>query len=121
MTTQDPFEQYSQSITFAAGGLYAAEKGGAPLDSSRSLVSMLPQDLGDASPDAMAEATRAQAEFNVAARAVARLALIQDDIEAGGLKGVFARVENRLTRVIDRKYLTNVDPIVDTIRGKATQ
>ena len=116
----NPFEQYTQAITFAASGIYAAEKNGVPFEADRNLVSMLPQDLGDGSPEAMSIADRAQAEFNVAARSVARLALLQDDIESGGFKGVVARVENRLTRVIDYNYLRNADPIVDTIRGKAS-
>ena len=122
MTKQndDEFVKYSQAITFAAGRIYAADKGGVDIESNQE-DSILPLNLGDGSAEALAEANRAQAKFKVAARAVARVALLQDDIESGGIKGIAARVEYGLTKIAERKYLKNADPIIDTIRGKHQQ
>ena len=113
----DEFVNYSQAITFAAGRIYAADKGGVDLESNND-DTIVPLNLGDGSPEALVKAQHADAKFNVAARAVARVALLQDDIEGGGIKGIAARVEYGLTRIIERKYLRNADPIIDTIRGK---
>lgn len=114
---QNPFDQYTQAITMAAGAMYAAEREGNELAVGQGFVSVLPQDVGDGSRKALAEAERAQAQFNVAARAVARVALLKDDIEQGGAKGAVARFELGVTKLIDRRYLKGSDKIVDTIRG----
>ena len=122
MTKQnnDEFVDYPQAITFAAGRIYAADKAGEPIDNIHE-DSMLPLNLGDGSPEALVKAQHADAKFKVAARAVARVAMLQDDIEGGGIKGIAARVEYGLTRIVEGKYLKNAGPIIDTIRGKRQQ
>lgn len=118
MSQQNPFEQYSQAITMAAGAMYVNMQNPNLVDRGNDHVTMLPQNLGDVSKEAIADAVRAEAELMVAARAVARIAILQDEIEQGGAKGAVARIENKLTRFVDRKYLKGSDTIIDTIRGK---
>jgi len=118
MNQQNPFEKYSQAITMAAGAMYVNMQNPNLVSEYNDHVTILPQNLGDLSTAALAEAARAQAEFTVAARSVARIAILQDEIDLGGVKGVVARLEYRLTRFVDRKYLQCSDPIIATIRGK---
>jgi hypothetical protein len=68
-------------------------------------VDVLPLNLGGGSAEDLHAAEVAQAEVRIAIRAVARLALLQDDIEAGGLSGLFARIESKLTLFAERRYL----------------
>lgn len=121
-TTQQvsPFEQYADAITMAAGELYRAEREGAEPDPDASRV-VLAQNLGDLSPDAIRQARLAEAELNVGARVVARVATLEDEKEAGGVRSVLAGTELFLTKLVERKYLADAlvpGGPVDRIRGK---
>lgn len=100
----DPFTRYSGEIVSAACELYHAERTGTEPDPMASRVA-LPQNIGDASPEAMRNALRAEAEVNVAAKAVARLAMLGDQRDRGGISGKLAGFEIRLTSLFDRRYI----------------
>jgi len=122
MTKQNDnvYSNKQQAITFAAGRIYTASKGGFHIDSSQQ-DTMLPYGLGDGSTEDLAKARNADVEFKVAVQKVLHLAGLQDDIEGGGIKGMVARAEFGLTGIFEHKDIKNAGPIIDNIRGKHQQ
>ena len=119
-STVSPFERYADAIVLAAGEIYRADREGLEPDPTASQVA-LAQNLGDLSPEALHGACIAQAELNVGARVVARVAALQDEKEAGGPQGLLAGTELFLTKLVERKYLKGaLQPggAVDRVRGK---
>lgn len=118
MTRFNPYEEHSDAILMAASVIYRADRAGVEPDPFASRVTLLP--IEDAMViDNLDAARRQEAKVNVAARAAARLAIFQDDIEGGGVKGLFARFESRMTRILERSYVVGaMQPggVVDKIR-----
>ncbi len=122
----NPFVEYQPSILMAAAEIYRAQREGVEPDPDVSRVMIMPSNLGEVSlhgmisDESLRRAQVAEAQVNVAARAVARMALFADDIDAGGIKSVPVRFEAGLTRLFERKYIKDAlaSGLVDTIRGK---
>lgn len=120
MTSPNPFEQHKPTILAAASVIYRAEREGIDPNPDASRVNIMPQNLGDMSPDALVAARHSEAEANVAARSVARLAILSDAVDRGGARGQLARVEVGLTKLFERHYVQDAltpGGLVDTIRG----
>ena len=83
---------------------------------------VLPQNLGNLSRQAQAEARHAQAEVTVGARVLERHADYADRIELGGVDGRIAKMERWVSlRLNDRLYLREeLDPagLIAVIRSK---
>ncbi len=121
MTKFSPFVENRDSIIVAASEIYRAERIGVEADPDRSRVMLVPQELLEA-PD-WKTAKVIEAKINIAARVVARLALLQDTVDRGGISGVVARGEIALTRLIERPYVEGaMSPggIVEVIRTDYT-
>lgn len=122
---QSPFERHRSAILATAANLYAKEKEGADIAES-DLHVMLPLDLGDMSEDAYRNALREQSQVDVAAKALARVALLRDDVERGRnpIKRIAARIDLATTRIADRGYIggeLGPDGLVEQIRGNITE
>jgi hypothetical protein len=109
-----------QAITYSAGRIYTASKGGFPIDSSQQ-DSTSHYDLGDGSAEDLAKARNADVEFKVAVQKVIHFAGLKDAIDSGGIRSIAARVEYGLTVIFEHQNIKNADPIVDNIRGNHQQ
>ena len=103
-STNNPFAGHEQAILIAASARYSAEKAGQEADETASRVNILPENLGDMSEADLGKAKLAEAKMNVAARCVARLALLSDTQAKGGIRGLFAGAEIIATRVFEKPY-----------------
>lgn len=124
---RNPFIEYQPSILMAAANIYRAERDNVEPDPEISRVNIMPRAIGGdsvegfaMSEDVLDRAKYAEAQVNVAARSVARLALLQDTIDSGGVMGFAARLESRMTKIMERKYTKDAvaSDLIDTVRGK---
>jgi len=116
---ENPFIDHQSAILLTAAEIYRARAAGLEPGTDMTNVSLVPTfDMED--PDAVRHAERTQAEIDVAARAVARLALVEDRIEKGGILGRVARVERVATHLMERRYIRDARPHIDRVRSLTT-
>ena len=121
--TKQKYNIYSnkrQAITYSAGRIYTASKGGFPIDSSQQ-DSTSHYDLGDGSAKDLDKARKSDIETNSAVKNVLRLAILKDRIDNGGIRGIAARVELVLNGIAEPQNTKNAGPIVENIRGNHQQ
>lgn len=117
----NPFEVNRTAILVAASELYRANREGVQPDPVRSTV--VPRITADIdSVHALRRLEQDTARVNIAARAVSRMAGLEDTAAEGGIIGGVARIEARLTRVMEWPYLRHLaveGSLVDVLRGVA--
>lgn len=112
------FVSEREAILMAAAELYQADQGNIFADQEVGRVTILNPVIGE-DPRALRDAELHQARVDVAARAIARLAGLQDRRERGGFGGKVAALEIGLTKVAERAYLRDlgaVTTLVDWVR-----
>jgi hypothetical protein len=97
------FEKHRSSILMASAEVYTASKRGGDAYPHNSRVHIVPQNVGNMSLEALKRVQEAEGRVNWAARTIGRLAHLYDDKEAGGLKGLVARVEIGITSLFERE------------------
>lgn len=120
MSNPSPFELHRTAMLMTAVQIRQARINGEPTD--KIVPQVLPQNLGNLSRQAQAEARHAQAEVTVGARVLERHADYADRIELGGVDGRIAKMERWVSlRLNDRLYLREeLDPagLIAVIRSK---
>jgi hypothetical protein len=118
---QNPFEAYRPMIFTAAYELYHAAKENRDPNPDLSRINMI-RHLGSMTVEQQNEALRLEALVNAAARTAENLAILQDRRERGGILGMLAGVEIKLSKIGDykfAKYALEPGGVVDAIRGRA--
>lgn len=110
------FVSEREAILMAAAELYQADQGNIAADPEAARVTLLNPVIGEG-PHALRDAELHEARVNVAARAIARLAGLQDRREQGGFGGKVAALEIGVTKVIERPYLRDLGAVATLIDG----
>lgn len=107
MSSQDPFSAHKDAILMAANEIYRATRSDVEPDHELSRINIQPRPSGseELTRQDFNTAIRTEAKVNAAARAAARMAILQDSIEEGGVSGLIARFEIAATRVFERPYV----------------
>lgn len=116
MPENNPFLENRGAILMAASELYHSRKEDRPPDASISQVLPIIKSIRN---EDIQSARQIEAKVNVAAKALCRLALIQDEVESGGIRSAVAKTEIALTKVVDYFYIRDLysEDMMNSIRG----